>query len=120
MLTITPQMKIFIAVDPVDFRNGIDGLVAICKKKLEQEPFSGALFVFRNRRRIAVKCLAYDGQGFWLAMKRLSEGRFRHWPESSNEKAATIRMAAHELQILLWNGNPQSSQVPPYWKKITG
>lgn len=77
MLQITPQMKILVAVEPVDFRNGIDGLAAVGKAKLAQDPFSGAVFVFRNRRATALKVLVYDGQGFWLCQKRLSEGRFR-------------------------------------------
>ena len=50
MLQITPQMKILVAIQPVDFRNGIDGLVRICKSKLQQDPFGGGVFVFRNRR----------------------------------------------------------------------
>ncbi len=50
MLQITPQMKILVAVDAVDFRKGIDGLVQLCKASLHQDPFVGAVFVFRNRR----------------------------------------------------------------------
>lgn len=115
MLQITPQMRIYVAIEPIDFRNGIDGLIALCKKRLDSDPFSGALFVFRSRRRIAVKVLAYDGQGFWLAQKRLSEGRFRHWPESD---ASAVKLAAHELVLLLWNGNPKAGEVAPAWKKI--
>lgn len=116
MLAITAQMKIFVAIEPVDFRNGIDGLAALCKKKLESDPFSGALFVFRSRRRTAIKVLAYDGQGFWIAQKRLSEGRFRHWPES---EVGVVRLLAHELTLLLWNGNPKAGEVAPAWKKIS-
>ena len=117
MLQITPQMKIFVAIEPVDFRNGIDGLVALCKKKLEADPFSGALFVFRSRRKIAVKVLAYDGQGFWVAQKRLSSGHFRHWPQSDQ---VAVKMVAHELMLLLWNGNPKAGEVAAAWKKISG
>ena len=71
MLQITPQMRIFVAVEAVDFRNGIDGLVRLCKEVLEQDPFRGGVFVFRNRRATAVKALVYDGQGFWLCHKKL-------------------------------------------------
>src|SRR5579859_920942 len=74
MLQITPQMRILVAVQPVDFRNGIDGLVRLCKEVLRHDPFCGAVFVFRNRRASAVKVLVYDGQGYWLCQKRLSEG----------------------------------------------
>jgi transposase len=66
MIQIVPQMRILVAVAPVDFRKGIDGLARICKEALEADAFSGGLFVFRNRRRTAVKILAYDSQGFWL------------------------------------------------------
>ena len=93
MLQITPQMKILAAVERVDFRNGIDGLAAVCKAKLAQDPFSGAVFVFRNRRATALKVLVYDGQGFWLCQKRLSEGRFRWWPLSTDSAARSLARA---------------------------
>ena len=72
MLQITPQMRILVAVAPADFRQGIDGLARLCKAVLRQDPFSGTVFVFRNRRRTAIKALVYDGQGFWLCHKRLN------------------------------------------------
>jgi transposase len=72
MLQITPRMKILLAVEPADFRRGIDGLAQLCRERLQQDPFLGTVFVFRNRRGTAVKLLTYDGQGFWLCHKRLS------------------------------------------------
>ena len=70
MLQITPQMKILVAVEPADFRRGIDGLARICQEALQSGPFAGIVFVFRNRRATALKLLAYDGQGFWLCHKK--------------------------------------------------
>lgn len=67
MIQITPQMRILLAVEPVDFRKGIDGLAAVCRQALAADPMSGALFVFRSRRGTALKMIVYDGQGFWLA-----------------------------------------------------
>jgi transposase len=67
-------------------------------------PFSGTAFVFRNRKGTALRVLLYDGQGTWLATKRLSEGKFKWWPTGGGEAARSL--AAHELQLLLWNGNP--------------
>ena len=61
MLQITPQMKILVAVQPVDFRRGIDGLARLCQESLQHDPFAGAVFVFRNRKATAVKLLMYDG-----------------------------------------------------------
>ena len=74
MIQITPQMRVLVAVEPVDFRRGIDGLAQLCGSTLKEDPFTGAVFVFRNRQSKAVKMLVYDGQGFWLCHKRLSSG----------------------------------------------
>ena len=71
MIQITPQMRVLVAVEPADFRKGIDGLARLCKEALGRDPFTGWVFVFRNRRATAVKVLVYDGQGFWLCHKKL-------------------------------------------------
>jgi len=55
VIQITPQMRILVALEPADFRRGIDGLAHLCKQQLQQDPFSGCVFVFRNRRATAVK-----------------------------------------------------------------
>jgi transposase len=116
MLQITPQMRILVAVEPVDFRNGIDGLVRVCQEALGQDPFRGSLFAFRNRRGTALKVLIYDGQGFWLCQKRLSQGRFRFWPTGA--KQPTMALAAHQLQVLLSAGDPQATKAAPDWRPI--
>jgi transposase len=116
MLQITPQMRILVAVEPVDFRKGIDGLLRVCKEALGQDPFAGTLFAFRNRRATALKVLVYDGQGFWLCHKRLSEGRFRWWPPAANHRARTL--AAHQLQVLLSGGDPEATKAIPDWRPL--
>src|SRR5437867_10709265 len=117
MIQITPHMRILVAVEPADFRNGIDGLVRLCKDRLQHDPFCGSVFVFRNRPATAVKVLVYDGQGFWLCHKRLSSGRFSWWPRTSDQNLC--RLQAHELQSLLWNGNPTGAQTAPMWQPLT-
>jgi transposase len=116
MLSITPQMQILVAVEPVDFRNGIDGLVQLCRARLQHDPFAGTVFAFRNRCATAVKVLVYDGQGFWLCHKRLSQGRFRWWPTSGTAQA--LGLAAHQLQVLLCAGNPQATAAAPDWRPL--
>ena len=116
MLQITPQMKVFVAVAPADFRNGIDGLARLCEQSLQQDPFGGAVFVFRNRRGTAIKALVYDGQGFWLCHKRMSSGRFRWWPSASHGGAA--RLAAHQLSVLFSAGNPDRTAAAPDWRPV--
>ena len=115
MLAITPQMRILVAVEAVDFRKGIDSLAELCRQKLDADPFSGYLFVFRSRRATSIKVLVYDGQGFWLATKRLSKGCFRWWP-TGREASKTLR--AHQAQLLLAAGNPEA-EAAPVWRPVS-
>lgn len=115
MIQITPQMRIFVALEDIDFRKGIDGLAAACRQCLAQDPFSGTLFLFRNRQRNSLKLLVHDGQGFWLCTKRLSKGKFHWWPEQSQ---TCVIIEAHELQTLLWNGDPCSASFSEKWRKF--
>jgi transposase len=116
MIQITPQMRMLLAVEPVDFRKGIDGLVRVCREKLAADPMTGALFVFCSRRRHAIKCLSYDGQGFWLCQKRLSQGRFTGWPKAIG--GSVLRLEAHQLHLLLWNGDPTKANTAPLWRPL--
>ena len=116
MIQITPQMRILLAVEPVDFRKGIDGLAALCRQVLGTDPLGGTLFVFCGRSRRALKCLVYDGQGFWLCQKRLSTGRFGAWPKGDSTPA--LPLDPHQLHALLWNGDPQQTQVAPMWRRL--
>ena len=68
MLQFTPQHRLLLATQPIDFRRGIDGLAACCRQVLEHDPFTGTFFIFTNKRKTAVKILVYDGQGFWLCL----------------------------------------------------
>jgi transposase len=115
LIQITPQLRILVAVEPIDGRKGIDSIAQLCREKLDADPFSGCLFIFRSRRGTAIKLLAYDGQGFWLATKRLSKGRFKWWP-TGEEPAKTLR--AHQAQLLLAAANPES-EAPPVWRQVS-
>ena len=116
MIQLTPQMRILVAMEPSDFRKGIDGLARICKEVLQEDPFGGCVFVFRNRRATAIKALCYDGQGFWLCQKRMSKGRFRWWPASAS--ALTKALEAHQLPVLLSGGNPSAARGAPTWRPV--
>ena len=119
MLQITPQMRILVAVEAVDFRKGIDSLAELCRAKLAADPFSGSVFVFRSRRATSIKILVYDGQGFWLATKRLSKGRFRWWPRGAGESAEPARtLRVHQAQVLFAAGNPEVDAAP-VWRKVS-
>lgn len=118
MIQITPQMRILLAIEPADFRRGIDGLARMCREQLAADPMSGALFVFRNRRRTALRCLVYDGQGFWLCTKRLSSGKFAWWPTAKDATGASKELLAHEIQLLFWNGDPGRANAQPAWRPV--
>lgn len=118
MIQVTPQMRILASIAPADFRRGIDGLAQQCRAKLIEDPFTGTVFVFRNRKGTGIKMLTYDGRGFWLFQRRLSKGRFRWWPSSPDQAATT--MQAYELQVLLCGGDPSATQVVPIWRKVSG
>ena len=115
LIQITPQIRILVAVEAIDGRKGIDAIAQLCREKLNADPFSGYLFIFRTRRGTAIRVLQYDGQGFWLATKRLSKGRFKWWPTGS-EAAKTLR--AHQAQLLLAAGNPET-EAAPVWRRVS-
>jgi transposase len=116
VLLISPQQRILLAVQPLDFRKGMDAIMAFCRQQLETDPMSGILFVFTNRRRTAIRTLCFDGQGVWLCQKRFSRGRLLWWPAESEGRQREL--AARQLQILLWNGNPEKAVLAPLWRPL--
>ena len=118
MIQIAPQFRILVAIEAIDGRKGIDAIAQLCQEKLNADPFSGYLFIFRTRRGTAIRLLQYDGQGFWLATKRLSKGRFQWWPTGTGSPpgpAQTLR--AHQAQLLLAAANPDA-EAPPVWRPL--
>lgn len=115
MLQITPQHRLMIAVEPADFRSGIDGLAALCRRELKANPFDGYLFAFRNRRGSSIKLLIHDGNGFWLCQKRFSEGKLKWWPK---DEAQASQLRAVELLIILQQGQPEVARIPEHWRKL--
>jgi transposase len=116
MIHITAQMRVLVAIEPVDGRKRIDSLVRVCQAQLGEDPFSGCVFFFRNRSAKSILILAYDGQGYWLAQKRLSQGRFTWWPESSS---AAKRLEAYEAQLLMVAGDVSRVCAAPMWRRVS-
>jgi transposase len=96
-------------------RKGIDSLVQLCREKLDADPFSGCVFIFRSRSATSIRLLTYDGQGFWLAQKRLSKGRFPWWPSG---KGAAQTLECYQAQLLVAAGNPYT-QAAPMWRRVS-
>jgi len=116
MIQLPPHIKILLAIKPVDFRKGIDSLVALCRNQLSCEPFDGTIFVFRNRMRTCLKLLVYDGQGFWLCQKRFSQGKILWFPKQTDEEVHTL--LAQQLSVLIYNGNPDLANFADDWRKV--
>lgn len=116
MIQITAQMRVLVAIEPVDGRKGIDSLARLCQDKLAEDPFSGCVFVFRSRSGTAIRLLTYDGQGYWLAQKRLSRGRLVWWPEASGSGK---QLEAYEAQLLPAAGDISRVRAAPMWRRVS-
>jgi len=98
VLTLPPSVKVFLAAGATDMRKSFDGLSGLARGVLDQDPLSGHLFVFCNRRRDRLKILYFDGSGLWVFAKRLEKGTFS-WPEEGGQ--ARVELRAGELALLV-------------------
>jgi transposase len=77
--------------------------------------YGGDFFVFRSRRGTSIRLLTYDGQGYWLAQKRLSKGKFRWWPQVSEPAK---RLETYEAQLLMAAGDVSRVRAAPMWRRV--
>ncbi|WP_163835888.1 IS66 family insertion sequence element accessory protein TnpB [Spartinivicinus ruber] len=106
-LQLTHQHRLLLSVKPVDFRKGINGLIALCQLQLNERPDSEP--IFSNRGKDKAKLLVYHGQGVWLCMKGFSQGKLKWRPKAED---TTYKISIKELQILLYQCN--STQAANY------
>ena len=116
MIQLTTHMRILVAIEPADFRKGIDGLAGLCRARLNQDPFQGTVFVFRNRRATAVTLLFYDGPFFFFFPPLFSPFLFPFFPPSF--PSPPPRLEAHQLAVLLSGGDPTAAQGVPQWRQL--
>ena len=114
MLTIPRSVRIFIGSTPIDMRKSIDGLMAIVQEELEQDAYSGFLFVFVSRRADRVKILTWDKGGFVLVYKRLEKGQFK-LPHMAPASMA-VEIDATQLTMLLDGIDFGRVRRPDHWK----
>ena len=98
MLTFPAAMRIYLAVEPVDMRKSFNGLWVVASEKLKEDPKSGAVFVFTNKRRDRLKLLYWDGTGVWVLAKRLEQGRFS-WP--GERSSARLSITPESLTMII-------------------
>jgi transposase len=111
MISITPGSRLYIAITPINFRKGIDGIARECFEVFSQDPLSGAYFAFRNRAENSFKIIHYDGFGYWLHHFRLSSGRLQGWPRSEEEAKA---MGVERFMALIWHLKVAPQSLAPW------
>ncbi len=99
MLSLPPQLRVFLCTRPTDMRKSFDGLLALAQEHLARDVLQGGLFVFVNRRRDRVKILAWEGDGLSIYYKRLEAGTFQM--PLADALAAGLELDATELSLLL-------------------
>ena len=100
MLTAGAATRVYLAAGVTDMRKGFEGLFALVRGQLAQDPLSGHVFVFCNRQRDRLKLLYFDGSGLWVCAKRLEGGRFR-WPAAGGGSGGVVTLSRAELTMLL-------------------
>jgi transposase len=118
MFSIPPQVKIYVALQDTDLRRGFDGLSGLIEQTLQQDPLSGHLFLFRNRRHDRLKILYWDGDGYALWYKRLARGTFE-FPRPQDSQSPSLEIRASELAMLLDGIELQGRRRPRFQRAAT-
>lgn len=115
MLSLPPTVRVFFAVDPVDLRKGFNGLANITRSLLAEDPLSGHLFVFINRRGNRAKILFWDRSGWCIYYKRLEQGTIRP-PRRRGVGDNKVEVEAAELMLILEGIDLDGARRRPRWK----
>ena len=99
MLSFNSSLRVYVALEPCDMRKSYNGLSTVVREQLQDDPLSGAAFLFTNKRRNLIKILLWDGTGFWVVMKRLEKGTFS-WPKSLDTKSRKLALKPTALAML--------------------
>ncbi len=116
MLSFSGSLKIFVALQACDLRKGFNGLYGLVTERLGQDPRSGALFVFSNRRHTRLKILCWDGTGLWVLTKRLEQGTFA-WPKQVETEKTALRLAPQALAMLTDGVDLRGAKFRPWYER---
>ena len=101
MIALSAHTKVYLAKDATDMRKSFRGLILLTEAVLRQEPGSGHLFVFLNRRRDLMKILYWDGTGFCIWYKRLERGSFQRPLAVAGEERPGLELSTSQLSLML-------------------
>ncbi len=114
----SPSVRIFVGREPVDMRKGFDGLSGVVIDIVDEDPQSGHLFVFFNKRRNRMKALVWDGSGYWVLYKRIEHGRFQVF-DRMTENAGAFELTSTDLALMLDGIDLRGSRRRPSHDEIT-
>jgi transposase len=114
MIPLSPAPRIYLAAGATDLRKSFEGLGDLVTHQFQEDPLSGHLYIFSNRKRNRIKLLYFDGSGTWVCAKRLGEGRFA-WPKT--DAPGALRILAEELTLLLSGIDLGKTRTRPWWRK---
>ncbi len=114
MIAPSPATRIYLATGATDLRKSFEGLSDLVAHRFQQDPWSGHLYVFTNRRKNRIKLLYTDGTGMWVCAKRLGRGCFA-WPKTT--EPAALRIAAQELTLLLSGIDLEQTRPRAWWRQ---
>jgi transposase len=116
MLSFSGSLKIFVLLESCDMRKGFNGLYGMVSTNFGEDPKSGALFVFSNRRHTRIKILYFDGSGLWLLTKRLEKGTFS-WPKVIPGANAKLKLTPEALAMLTDGVDLRGAKLRPWYER---
>ena len=116
MLSVSGSLKVFVAVEACDMRKGFNGLYAAVTERLGEDPRSGTLFVFSNRRHTRIKILCWDGTGLWVLTKRLERGTFS-WPRNLEAERVKLKLTPQALAMLTDGVDLRGAKLRPWYER---
>jgi len=119
VLTLPSSVRIVVAAEAVDLRRGFDGLAAATRSVMREDPESGHLFVFLNRRRNRIKLLVWDRTGYLIVYKRLEAGTFSLATAPAPGRRH-VEVDAGDLALLLEGVDLRGAVRRPRWRRLPG
>lgn len=116
MLSFAGSLKVFVALDPIDMRAGMNTLQALVAERLQEDVRRGALFVFTNKSRRLIKVLYWDGTGLWMMVKRLEQGTFC-WPRAAEAGQAKLRLTPEAFALLTDGVDMHRARLRPWYER---